>query len=199
MTAILAIDTASDDIALAYRDAAGSVRSLVRPSDRDHSRLLLRLVDDLTGGDIDGLTLVCAVRGPGSYSGLRVGIATARGLALARGIPLVGVETHAAIARAAAIDGAWVAVHPAGRGEFALRDCLDSTVTGALRTGTLAGLQPERFAGETAGASGGVEIGAEQRVLAALALAPTAANLDDALYLRAPNITRPRPSPTASD
>jgi hypothetical protein len=70
--------------------------------------------------------------------------------------------------------------------------------TGELRTGTLAGLESGRFAGESAGTAAGVEIGAEQRVLAALALAPTAANLDDALYLRAPNITRPRSSPPAS-
>jgi tRNA threonylcarbamoyladenosine biosynthesis protein TsaB len=206
MTAILAIDTASDDIALAYRSPAGDIRSIVRASERDHSRLLLSLIRDLTGDGAPSLTAICAVKGPGSYSGLRVGIATARGLAIARGIPLAGVETHECIAHAAALPGTWVAVHPAGRGDFALRDCAGASVVGPLRAGRLDELGTSAFAGETAGATGGTEISPEQRVLAALALAPTAPNLDDAVYLRAPNvtrmrtsITRPRTSPIASD
>ncbi|MEZ4493451.1 MAG: tRNA (adenosine(37)-N6)-threonylcarbamoyltransferase complex dimerization subunit type 1 TsaB [Dehalococcoidia bacterium] len=194
MTGILAIDTASDDIALAYQDTNDEIRSLVRPSDRDHSRLLLTLIDELVAARVQDISRICVVKGPGSYSGLRVGIATAIGLARALGVPVAGVETHTCIAHAAGITGPWVAIHPAGRREYALRACEGAAVTGPLHAGTVDAFQGSTFAGETAGPLGGTEVSSRQRVLAALALAPTAANLDDAIYLRAPNVTRPRAS-----
>lgn len=64
-------------------------------------------------GDLDGL--VCGL-GPGSFTGLRVALATLKGLALARGLPLWGVPTYAALE--AALPGERViAVIDARRGE----------------------------------------------------------------------------------
>jgi tRNA threonylcarbamoyladenosine biosynthesis protein TsaB len=55
--------------------------------------------------------------GPGSFTGLRIGIATARALAQARGLPLVGVSTLQALARGAGDAGTVLAVLDARRGE----------------------------------------------------------------------------------
>lgn len=194
---VLAIDTASEAIALALGDAATEPSLLVRDSQREHSTRLLAMIGELRSGDDRPFDRVCVVSGPGAYSGLRVGIATARGLAIAMGSELVGVETLDAVAAAARLDGDWLAIHPAGRGEFALRECHTAACTGALRTIRAEELAGERFAGEGAGPMGGVEVSSAARVVAALRLAPAAGPLLDAVYLRAPNITKPRAAAAA--
>ncbi len=59
---------------------------------------------------------VCA-SGPGSFTGLRIGIATVKGLAASLKRPCVGIPTLQAVAYAAGSSGATVALLPAGRGE----------------------------------------------------------------------------------
>jgi tRNA threonylcarbamoyladenosine biosynthesis protein TsaB len=66
-----------------------------------HQERLLRGVDallDLLGIPIGSVGVIAVALGPGSFTGLRVGIATAKGLALARGIPAYGLSTLAAMA-----------------------------------------------------------------------------------------------------
>ena len=64
---------------------------------------LLRVVDVLTGSvgwGRDAIDLYAAARGPGSFTGIRVGLGTVRGLALASGRPCRGIVTLAAMAQA---------------------------------------------------------------------------------------------------
>jgi tRNA threonylcarbamoyladenosine biosynthesis protein TsaB len=98
---ILAIDTSTDVLALAA--AHGSARvSLVLRKGLQHSPSLLPLVDRLLAelgmGAADLELIGCSV-GPGSFTGIRIGLATAKGISLARGTPLVGVTTLDALAR----------------------------------------------------------------------------------------------------
>jgi len=190
---ILAIDTASDTLALACGVSGSQPALIARDGDREHSTRLLALIDEVAAGSRD-FGRICVVSGPGAYSGLRVGIATARGLALASGVSLVAVSTHMAIAAVANLDGSWLAIHPAGRGEFAVRECTGDLCTGPLEALPGDRLHGKRVAGEGAGALGGLEVDAIQRVAAAFRLAPHAPDLEDAVYLRAPSITKPRGS-----
>jgi len=66
---------------------------------------LLRVLLEEAGLTPADLALVGAVRGPGSFTGLRVGLAAAQGLCLAAGLPGVGVDTTAALAWATGRQG----------------------------------------------------------------------------------------------
>jgi tRNA threonylcarbamoyl adenosine modification protein YeaZ len=79
---------------------------------------LLPAVDWLLGEcgvDRREIDLFAVTRGPGSFTGVRIGLATMRGLALALGKPVCAMSTHEAIAPAA---GEATIVDDAGRGEY---------------------------------------------------------------------------------
>lgn len=75
--------------------------------ERGHAEALLPMIDSvLREAQIEpaALDLLVATVGPGSFTGLRIGLAAARGLALAQGIPAIGVTSFDAVA--AAVTGA---------------------------------------------------------------------------------------------
>lgn len=98
---VLAIDTAtlSGSVALC-RGAEILAESLVNLRSTHSERLLLQVeqVLDVTGLSVAQLDLIAVVHGPGSFTGLRVGLATAKGLATAADVPLVGISTLEALA-----------------------------------------------------------------------------------------------------
>lgn len=191
MSTVLAIDTASPEMAVAFDDGGG-VRTAARRGGTDQSRLLLPLIDELLGSPRPALGGVVVVTGPGSYAGVRVGVATATALAKAAGCTLAGVPTLEAVA-AAAGPGSWRVIHPAGRGTFAVAEANEGKVAGDLTAAKGDALGGAQVAGEGAAAFGGREISAEERVRAALELgrgrlAPPA-GAPGVVYLREPNIT----------
>ncbi len=100
---ILAIDTALPAVSACVLDS-GEVEPLARetlPMERGHAEALLPLIARVIGavdGGFDGITRVAATVGPGSFTGIRIGLAAAQGIAIARKIELVGVSTLAALA-----------------------------------------------------------------------------------------------------
>jgi tRNA threonylcarbamoyladenosine biosynthesis protein TsaB len=104
----LAIDTAtrSNVVAVGSGVPLASSRREVRP--RRGSELLEQVDEVLTaaGLRIDDVTAVAVGSGPGSFTGLRVGLAAAKLLAYARHLPLVGVPSGEALRRAAVDAGA---------------------------------------------------------------------------------------------
>jgi tRNA threonylcarbamoyladenosine biosynthesis protein TsaB len=80
----------------------------------NHASRLLALVDEVVS-DWAAISRIAVGVGPGGFTGLRIGIATARALAQARELPLVGVSSLAALA--APHEGDVVAVIDARRGE----------------------------------------------------------------------------------
>jgi tRNA threonylcarbamoyladenosine biosynthesis protein TsaB len=101
---ILALDTSSaDGSAAAIRGDGDRIVTIERAGDgtRSHgTRLPLELmaVLDEAGATIDAVDRFAVVVGPGSFTGLRVGIATIQGLALARGLRVVPVTSFEALA-----------------------------------------------------------------------------------------------------
>lgn len=102
---ILAIDTALDLCSVAFVTAAGRGPALSEPLARGHAERLFAMVEAVLAED--GATLEDADRiavtiGPGSFTGIRIGLAAARGFALALGRPVIGVDTLEALAASAA-------------------------------------------------------------------------------------------------
>ena len=113
---ILAIDTATTRVVVAVGSTAGAVIDIVDwPAGFRHGETLLPAVDDILGRlgvDRAGLAAVVVGTGPGAFTGLRVGIATAKGVAHAVGCPIVGVSTAAALLAGSGPDA--VLLLPAG-------------------------------------------------------------------------------------
>ena len=100
---LLAIDTAGTGCYAALYDNDQDIILGAAGADigRGHAERLMEFVD--AAFDAAGLTLkdihrIAVTVGPGSFTGIRVGVAAARGLALALGVPAVGVSTLSALA-----------------------------------------------------------------------------------------------------
>ncbi|WP_089173146.1 tRNA (adenosine(37)-N6)-threonylcarbamoyltransferase complex dimerization subunit type 1 TsaB [Bosea sp. AS-1] len=100
---ILAIDTALGACSACVLEA-GEAEPLAREQlamDRGHAEALMPLIErvmDAVEGGFSSLDRVAVTVGPGSYTGLRVGVSAARAIAFAAGIPAVGVTTVASSA-----------------------------------------------------------------------------------------------------
>ncbi len=70
-----------------------------------------------SGSSLADVDIFCCASGPGSFTGLRIGIATLKGLAVSLNRPCIGIPTLAAVAHAAGPSAATIALLPAGRGE----------------------------------------------------------------------------------
>jgi tRNA threonylcarbamoyl adenosine modification protein YeaZ len=101
---LLAIDTATSQTVVAIERGDGSQAVASWPSGQRHGEELLAGLDRLLAAEAIGLASIQAIvvgTGPGGFTGLRVGLATAKGLAHALAIPIVGVPTSTALLAAA--------------------------------------------------------------------------------------------------
>src|SRR5260370_4420910 len=100
---ILAIDTALDACAAGVldTDAGKLIAQESLPMKRGHAEALMPLIArvmEQSGLPFSALDRIAVTTGPGSFTGLRVGLSAARGIALAAGKPVVGVTTLTAYA-----------------------------------------------------------------------------------------------------
>lgn len=145
---ILAIDTSVGAGSVAAVDADGSVDRPLGPPG-SHARVLTEALTDVAAtrgwGPLGGLgpdDVIAVVRGPGSFTGLRVGVAAAKALAWATGARLVGVSGFEVLAaRAARLlewRGAPLAIaYDAGRGDVYAALATPTAVGWTIATPTL--------------------------------------------------------------
>lgn len=121
---LLALDTSTRNAGIALYDGVQVISEWVWVSNNHHTVELAPAVAQvlqragITAGDI---TVLGVATGPGSFTGLRIGMALAKGLALARHLPMVGVPTLDILAAAQPVSvHEMVAVLQAGRGRMAV-------------------------------------------------------------------------------
>ncbi|HWN69610.1 MAG TPA: tRNA (adenosine(37)-N6)-threonylcarbamoyltransferase complex dimerization subunit type 1 TsaB [Haliangium sp.] len=164
---ILAIDTSTLETSVAVVAGTAGAPRVLAASDsqaRDHSSSVLQLVErmlataSLALADLGGLAIGA---GPGSFTGLRIGMSTAKGLAFATGKPLWAVSSLAALALDVdRVDGR-----------------LDGLDPGAIVVPLLDARRGEVFAGFYRVAEGTAQALAAERVLAPEALADAIAEV----------------------
>jgi tRNA threonylcarbamoyladenosine biosynthesis protein TsaB len=99
---VLALDTALGQCAACVADSAGGEPLSLEETEleRGHAEALLPLLERVVAGAPGGfgaLERVAVTVGPGSFTGLRIGISAARAIGLATGVPVVGVTTLSAL------------------------------------------------------------------------------------------------------
>lgn len=103
---LLAVDTSTLSCGVAVADEEGLLSESLFTSRQTHSRHLLGMVEEtlsrsgLALSDLDGFSVT---RGPGSFTGLRIGMSVVKGLAEVAGKPVAGISTLEALARGAVL------------------------------------------------------------------------------------------------
>lgn len=119
----LAIDTSTEIASIALSQEGEVVTELTWRAGQNHTlELLPNLVHllDQAKADLHSIGGLIVARGPGSFNGLRVGVSTAKGLAFALKLPLVGISTLEIEAYPYAFAAMPICpIHNAGRGEIA--------------------------------------------------------------------------------
>lgn len=142
---ILAIEAAVCGGSVALLSGGSVVGSWHSPGQVSHSdELIVRLAEifDRSGVSKREVTRVAVSNGPGSYTGLRIGLATARGFATAFRVPCVGVSTLRAMAIDEESADPKICVVPLGRGGFCWQR-YESSSSRLPATGTLSELAKE--------------------------------------------------------
>ena len=98
---ILALDSTENTAAAAITDGETLIGSTVINAGRSHSELLLPAIEALmrsSGLSYDDIGLFACSSGPGSFTGVRIGVSTIKGLAFGRNVPCIGVSATEALA-----------------------------------------------------------------------------------------------------
>ena len=117
---ILAVDTAGKTVGVALMQDDRLLYECYLDAGMTHSETLMPLIDGclkLCGMGCKDIDLFGVNAGPGSFTGLRIGLAVVKGLALPRQIPCAGVSTMAALAYGLAGEGTVIGAQDARRGQ----------------------------------------------------------------------------------
>ncbi|WP_339744550.1 tRNA (adenosine(37)-N6)-threonylcarbamoyltransferase complex dimerization subunit type 1 TsaB [uncultured Maricaulis sp.] len=129
---LLVIDTTGSECSVALRVAGRPDLCRTDVIGRGHAEYLAPMVAQMleqAGVSPAQLTRIGVTTGPGSFAGSRVGVAFARGLALATGAVAVGIGNLAVLARSTGVTGPLVVLHDAKRGDVILQVWSGQTVT----------------------------------------------------------------------
>lgn len=97
---ILSIDTASDICSVALLEDLTLIKELNICDSKTHSENLMPLIQQLlqeTGCSLSQIDLIACDKGPGSFTGIRIGIATIKAFSFAKSIPVIGISSLEAL------------------------------------------------------------------------------------------------------
>ena len=117
---ILSIETATLGGSVCLSEGNNILATIAGDPGLSHSNTLLSDINRClreAGHAVQHVQLFAAASGPGSFTGLRIGLATIKGLAATLKRPCVGIPTLQAIAHSTGLSDATVSLLPAGRGE----------------------------------------------------------------------------------
>ena len=138
---ILALETSARAVSAAITEDGRVLASGYQDTGLTHSRTLMPIVEHLfrnTGLTVQDMDAVAVAAGPGSFTGIRIGVSAAKGLAFAADKPAAGVSTLAAMARNVSFAGGLI---------ICAMDARRSQIYNALFTaedGVLTRLTPDR-------------------------------------------------------
>jgi len=196
---VLALDTTLSQCAVAICEDGQMLALAAETMERGHAERIAPMADEVMRSAQRGFSTIDRIivtTGPGSFTGLRIGLAFARGLAVALSKPCLGVSTLEALALETGLDGmrgaaiaagedVFVALYENGTPRLAPQRLSLSAAREALAGARVRGPAAARFGGENASAPD------------VAALARRAADLDprlyrpDPLYLREPLAAAP--------
>src|SRR5664280_662094 len=93
---IICLETATNLCSVALCDNAGVISVRESNESKSHASMLTVFIEEIlrdNGIRANDLDAVAVSKGPGSYTGLRIGVSVAKGIAFGASIPLIGVET----------------------------------------------------------------------------------------------------------
>jgi tRNA threonylcarbamoyladenosine biosynthesis protein TsaB len=93
---IICLETATNLCSVALCDSAGVISLRESNESKSHSSMLTLFIKEIlneSGIRARDLEAIAVSKGPGSYTGLRIGVSVAKGIAYAASIPLIGIET----------------------------------------------------------------------------------------------------------
>ena len=132
---ILALETSAKAVSAAVSEDGKILCSGYQDTGLTHSRTLMPIVEHIlknTGLTVSDMDAVAVAAGPGSFTGIRIGVSAAKGLAFAADKPAIGVSTLAAMARNVAFcDGLVICAMDARRQQVynALFEAKDGSLT----------------------------------------------------------------------
>ncbi len=101
MSLILSIETSTPVCSVSLHNESGLLGSLNLKGEKSHATKLLKIIDlllEVVGANKKDLSAIALAKGPGSYTGLRIGTSTAKGLCVGLDLPLIAVNTLEAMA-----------------------------------------------------------------------------------------------------
>jgi tRNA threonylcarbamoyladenosine biosynthesis protein TsaB len=208
---LLAIETSGSACSVAIRTAAGQPPAHeIMATSHGHATTLAPMIARLakaSGIDLKALGAIAVSCGPGGFTGIRVGLATARAMALAIGCPIIGIGSFQALAATAARSGGTL-----GARNLVVLDSRRSELFAIELDADLKAVSPpellhaDAIAARSADAMlivdaeltqfaalGGMRANADAVAVAELAaMRPDLHLAADPIYLRAPDVSQPR-------
>ena len=132
---ILALETSAKSVSVAVTENGTLLAQAYQDRGLTHSVTLMPLLDGMlktAGLTLDDMDIIAVAQGPGSFTGIRIGVSAAKGLAWAKALPCCGVSTLEAMAEnARSFEGTVICAMDARRQQIynAVFDCHDGALT----------------------------------------------------------------------